>query len=277
MTRRRTTLIMIATACALTAPCAAQLHQTDVILRVNEGRVQTGGFPAPGTLVFPLRRFIATFGDSGIPDRTTNPGFQSVSDEFPGGSVVNLRLTAALRVWDGDDFLSIPVERMTVRKDATTITTPLTDPVPPESGPNIAVGISDGIAGDFHEHPGYRLLNPAGAGLYLLTGVVWVNTPDVAPSEPIYVVFRQNFSDQAELDEALAWIDANLIGGSACPADWNEDGVVNSTDVSDFINDWFTDQVEGTLVTDFNGDGVSNSTDVSDFINGWFTAQVEGC
>jgi hypothetical protein len=53
-------------------------------------------------------------------------------------------------------------------------------------------------------------------------------------------------------------------------ADWNRDGVVNSTDVSDFINDWFADQVSGGLTTDFNNDGVSNSTDVSDFINVWF-------
>jgi hypothetical protein len=58
--------------------------------------------------------------------------------------------------------------------------------------------------------------------------------------------------------------------GAFNPADWNHDGVVNSTDVSDFINDWFVDQANGTVVTDINHDGVSNSTDVSDFINLWF-------
>ena len=42
------------------------------------------------------------------------------------------------------------------------------------------------------------------------------------------------------------------------------------TDVSDFINDWFTDQAEGGLTTEVNGDGASNSTDVSDYINLWF-------
>jgi hypothetical protein len=64
--------------------------------------------------------------------------------------------------------------------------------------------------------------------------------------------------------------------GEPCISDWDLNGVVNSTDVSMFINDWFTDQVNGTLVTDFNGDGVSNSTDVSDFINQWF-ADIGGC
>jgi hypothetical protein len=55
-----------------------------------------------------------------------------------------------------------------------------------------------------------------------------------------------------------------------CPSDVNNDGVVNSTDVSDFINEWFEDQSAGTLVADYNGDGVVNSTDVSDLINAWF-------
>ncbi len=53
-------------------------------------------------------------------------------------------------------------------------------------------------------------------------------------------------------------------------ADWNNDGLVNSTDVGEFINDWFEDQVFGTLITDFDGNGISNSTDVGEFINLWF-------
>jgi len=60
---------------------------------------------------------------------------------------------------------------------------------------------------------------------------------------------------------------------TCCAVDWDGNGVVNSTDVSAFINDWFEDQANGTLQTDFNNDGVANSTDVSDFINGWY----EGC
>jgi hypothetical protein len=63
----------------------------------------------------------------------------------------------------------------------------------------------------------------------------------------------------------------------ACRANWNHDGVTNSTDVSDFINDWFVDQDAGTSVTDVNCDGLSNSTDVSDFINMWFEAIDSGC
>jgi hypothetical protein len=65
--------------------------------------------------------------------------------------------------------------------------------------------------------------------------------------------------------------------GAGCAADFNGDGTVNSTDVSDFINQWFQDQVDGTLVTDWDGNGVINSTDVSDFINAWFEDTTVGC
>jgi len=59
-----------------------------------------------------------------------------------------------------------------------------------------------------------------------------------------------------------------------CVADWNRDGVVNSTDVSDFINTYFDDQLNSTANGDVNCNGVSNSTDVSDFINIWFEEQA---
>ncbi len=75
------------------------------------------------------------------------------------------------------------------------------------------------------------------------------------------LAFRLNFTD---------FSDALVTARVACGPDWNADGVINSTDVSDFINDWFADQASGTLATDFNFDGTSNSTDVSDFINAWF-------
>jgi len=52
-------------------------------------------------------------------------------------------------------------------------------------------------------------------------------------------------------------------------ADFNRNGVVNSTDVSDMINAWFELRPEA----DWNANGTINSTDVSDFINDWFANQ----
>jgi hypothetical protein len=77
--------------------------------------------------------------------------------------------------------------------------------------------------------------------------------------------------------------DVSLTPGCAadppprCHADWDYNGVVNSTDVSMFINDWFEDINDGTNVTDFDHNGVVNSTDVSNFINSWFEDIANGC
>ncbi len=62
-----------------------------------------------------------------------------------------------------------------------------------------------------------------------------------------------------------------------CAADFTCDDVTNSTDVGEFINQWFVDQVEGTLVTDIDHNGIVNSTDVGEFINRWFVDIVNGC
>lgn len=62
-----------------------------------------------------------------------------------------------------------------------------------------------------------------------------------------------------------------------CTADVDRNGVINSTDVSEFINIWFSDQTDGGLRADFNHDNVSNSTDVSDLINAFFAEQGQSC
>ncbi len=67
------------------------------------------------------------------------------------------------------------------------------------------------------------------------------------------------------------------VKGPACPTDIDGNGVVNSTDVGEFINAWFLDQVKGTLVADWDGNGIVNSTDVGEFINSWFEDIAAGC
>jgi len=60
-----------------------------------------------------------------------------------------------------------------------------------------------------------------------------------------------------------------------CPADWDTNGVVNSTDVSLYLNDWFSDLISGGTVTDYDENGVVNSTDVSTYVNTWFSDVLE--
>jgi hypothetical protein len=81
---------------------------------------------------------------------------------------------------------------------------------------------------------------------------------------------------------AAAPVDGVFVAGGAngvpdeceCIADWDRNGVSNSTDVSELINTYFYDQVHGTVYADVDCNGVSNSTDVSNFINVWFSAQA---
>jgi hypothetical protein len=79
-----------------------------------------------------------------------------------------------------------------------------------------------------------------------------------------------------ELDADFSLVINNRVV-NYCEADWNHDEAVNSTDVSDFVNDWFTDLFEGSDRTDVDRNGVVNSTDVSVFINSYFEASVSGC
>ena len=53
--------------------------------------------------------------------------------------------------------------------------------------------------------------------------------------------------------------------GNPCPADFNNDGAVNTLDVLAFLNAWSA----GDPSADFNGDGTVNTLDVLAFLNAW--------
>jgi len=74
--------------------------------------------------------------------------------------------------------------------------------------------------------------------------------------------------------KTLETVPATII---VCQTDADCNGTINSTDVSEFINQWFTDQAEGTFLADFDENGTVNSTDVSNFINAWFEESASGC
>jgi|GEM_PF-1330472 len=69
----------------------------------------------------------------------------------------------------------------------------------------------------------------------------------------------------------------SIASGSACPADWNGDGSVNSNDISAFLTSWLDSVQAGTLGADFSGDGAVNSNDISAFLTAWLGAVQNGC
>lgn len=63
-------------------------------------------------------------------------------------------------------------------------------------------------------------------------------------------------------------IEASSLGIAvltACYGDWNADGVVNTLDVLDFLNNWSA----GDFAADLNGDGSVDTLDVLGFLNAW--------
>jgi hypothetical protein len=60
------------------------------------------------------------------------------------------------------------------------------------------------------------------------------------------------------------------LSGGDCPADWDGDGVITSSDVVYYFNDYVNDLNRGTTLADFNTDSVTNSVDAVEFINAWF-------
>jgi hypothetical protein len=58
----------------------------------------------------------------------------------------------------------------------------------------------------------------------------------------------------------------DACAAAPCPADFNTDGVVNSQDFFDFLNQFFA----LSTTSDFNRDGVINSQDFFDFLNAFF-------
>jgi len=65
--------------------------------------------------------------------------------------------------------------------------------------------------------------------------------------------------------------------GSTCAPDWDDNGSVNSTDISAFLTSWLDSLNQGNLDADFNGDGQVNSTDISAFLTSWLDAVTTGC
>jgi hypothetical protein len=76
--------------------------------------------------------------------------------------------------------------------------------------------------------------------------------------------------------DALVLIDRGEQGGG-CPADWDGNGQVNSTDISAFLTAWLDSLNNQDLNADFDGNQVVNSSDISAFLTAWLDAVQNGC
>jgi hypothetical protein len=262
------------------APAAlAQLHQSDVILRVNGGRIETGWVsPCSLQAEFPHNVFVTRLGDF---DTINDPGFDAEPGALPASTQVGFDITSALRVWNGTDFATIAEPRLRIRlgPPSNSRLTPTTDALVP------GFGLTTSASGLYHFHYNYTLLSqasppasPAEPGVYLLTLRFWANNPQIAPSQPLYIILGQS-ADDATLSAAAAAFAAS-VGTSltcgdtpACPADVTGDGTVDGSDFITFINSFAIGDAATDPAADITADGTIDGTDFIDFIN----AFAAGC
>lgn len=218
----------------LSGAVRAQVHATDVILSIQNGRILIGRVDN-GITVTPKYVFLGTLGDTGIGQATFNPGYDSQNGTFSINQPVGITIRRALRRWNGADFSLIPPAptAMDLIKNNTVIETPASDPPACAVGADLLLGLSNSV-GRLHQHPAYELIGPGDAGIYMLELQVWMTDDATGVSDPIYVLFDQN--DAADVDAAFAWAEANLRpAGPACYANCDGSTQPPALNVNDFV------------------------------------------
>jgi hypothetical protein len=225
----------------LPAVAGAQVEEGDIILGVEAGRIVTGAVEA-GEIVFPRRVFLSEFGEL-LPNWTDEPGFDSAAGVFSPGLRIGFDIIRAVRIWDGEAFDAIPEERIRISALGDQVDSPIMDVVTA----GFALGAAS-ATGKFHHHAGFELLEPAGAGIYLLELELWAEPGAPSRSDPFWIVFNQQ-RPEPEHEAAAEWVQRVLAVG--CRADLDGDGELSFFDFLMF-QDLFA---AGDLRADFDDDG----------------------
>lgn len=123
-------------------------------------------------------------------------------------------------------------------------------------------------ARDLRDHLG-------GAGVDLSGwGAMWAG--DIS-ADGLTIAGTGIFHFGAGISAEAGWIVRLPSFGSVCLGDFNEDLLVNSSDISAFLRGWLNSLVHGQHFADANGDGAINSSDISQFLSNWLLAVESGC
>ena len=243
-------------ALALAAAAQAQ-HLGDIAVSIESGVLATGANKAAGPV--PERVFGATFGDTGVPRFTSNPGLEALPGTFAGGSRLGFNAVAGLRRFTGAAVEPVAGEFVEV-KFLTLVASIGAEPV---NGFDLAVQTNGG----FHRHLNFTLRSvgpklPA-SGLYVAELELYSTDGVTLPSEPFWVVFNDG-RPAAELAAALAWVEENLAsGGTACLADLDGSGDVGASDLALLLGAW------GGTGADLSGDGLTGAADLAQLLGAW--------
>ena len=260
--RTRTVIAAAALSVALSDAAHAQ-HAGDIgLTRGADGRIATNLID--GSALVPERVFTATFGDTGVPHFTQNPGFDAASGTFPTTARIGFDFRAPLLRWTGDDFVSThPLDPLLgERLRASFISLSATTGAGPVTGFSLAVQGDGG----WHRHISWTLQPAAGSsapasGVYLMELSLWCTDSAVGDSAPFWVVMSAGAS-AADVALAEQWVRDSIAG--SCPADLDGNGSVDGLDLAALLANW-----GGAGQGDIGGDGTVDGVDLAAVLAAW--------
>ncbi|MEM8835020.1 MAG: dockerin type I domain-containing protein [Planctomycetota bacterium] len=263
----RNALLASIASLVLAIPAAAQ-HQDIQVQSFDDNGMQrlrtgTGDFFNPGQPPqYEIRLFTQAMGDGGDPGETINPGFNAFDNDLPAGALLSFNVLDALRVWNpsNEDFEDIASTRMFIKLFTSSVATPTVADEVVGGFPFEQVS-GDGSA---HAHVLFELENPFEQGIFLLQWEIAINAAGVEPSLPVFILFVSGTVDQAEIDAAEAFMQAQIDAENACPGDANGDGETTTADIT-FIVSNLGAGAPGASGTpgDVNGDGETTTADIT--------------
>jgi hypothetical protein len=262
---------MLAVACAASATfavVASAQHIGDinpVVVSDAKGNlvIQTNFFESDGSVAEGVRVFASTFGDSGFPEFTSNPGFDAAPGTFTPGTRVGFNAPEGFLRFVGDGLLPVDstwlnVKFLTAQVDIGPLPTP---------GFDLAVQSNGG----WHRHlsftlkDGVSLLPPP--GIYVLPMTLYSTDPAIGESAVFYIVFDY-LTGSAAQEEAMAWISEHLLGESSCLGDLDGDGAVGPRDLALLLGAWASTPAPGDGA-DLDGDGAVGPGDLATLLGTW--------
>lgn len=258
------THILLAGALSLAAARLAEAQHSDIGVVVESGALATADITAKGLV--PARVFPASFGDTGVPRFTSNPGIDAAAGTLAPGSRLGFRILSPLARFTGDALEPVAVERI----ECKFLTLVAIAGAEPGDGFDLAVGSNGG----FHRHLSFTLFGeggePAESGIYAFELELYSTDGTTMPSAPIWLAFNDGRSE-AEHDAALAWIAANAIGdggggGTPCPADLDGNGAVEAADLAAVLGAW---GAVDSPAADLTGDGSVDAADLAALLASW--------
>ncbi len=243
-------------------PLMAQHHHGDVFLQVVDDHIETGLVEEGVTS--PVYVFGSEFGETGIPEFTDEPGFDSEPGTFNPDTRLGWNAVAGFQVWNGNGFE--PTGGETLQISFETLEFVVGDD--PIQGFDIAVQPDGG----FHRHLNFLLLgsgNSPDIGVYLLNLEMYSTDPLVENSEPFWIVFNYQ-EEETEHEAAIHWVEENLAP-EHCHADLTGDETVNIDDVFAVLGLWGAcpDPCPPHCPGDLTDDCVVNIDDIFHILGEW--------